>query len=353
MAGGTTSPRCPSAAKRIAGARPATRALARASASAQALPSRIVVIGASTGGVGALCALVEDLPSNLACAILIVQHVGAKSILPEVLRRCRHERDDSVTVPIDGEPIRPGRIYVAIPDRHLTVEDGRIHLPKGPRENLHRPSIDVLFRSAARAYGSRVVGVILTGALDDGASGMFAVKAKGGIAIVHDPKEAIVPDMPLSAMKAVPVDHCLPIAGIAQLIVKLSSEPVAKAPGSRAKRPRPEVKERPRFDASHPAFVCPECDGPLIEYREGNVERFECKVGHAFSLEGLGEAHADTLERALWIALRVLEDRAAIQRLRAKKFAEQEESRRARASSEIAAQAERDAKLLREVMERL
>jgi len=256
-------------------------------------------------------------------------------------------------IPKDKEAIIAGRIYVAVPDHHLVIEDSKIRLKKSPRENFHRPSVDVLFRSAAHVYGAKVIGVILTGAMDDGASGMFTVKAKGGIAIVHDPKEALVADMPLSALEATEVDYCLPLAQIASLLVKLANEPVPDGSPVQADDKTPTDKELNSPNGSHPPFVCPECDGPLTQFRDGDMTRFRCKIGHQFSLDALGEAHAEALERGLWIAVRTLEDRSAIQRLRAQKLAASNQPEQARTALEIADQAEQDAALLRSIMERL
>lgn len=311
--------------------------------------NRIIVVGASAGGVGALCSLVEALPSNLPAAILIVLHIGHTSVLAEVLRRCHSQ--GPIVSPQDGETLKAGGIYVAVPDHHMVVAEGRIRLRKSPRENLHRPSVDVLFRSAARNYGSKVIGVILTGSMDDGASGIFAIKAKGGIAVVQDPKDAMIAEMPLSALDAAEVDYCLPLAEIAPVLIRLAHEPVNEPDVANDQNILHEKVSLP--DDNHPAFVCPECDGPLVEYRDGKLMRFSCKIGHKFSLEGLTEAHAESLERGLWIAMRVLDDRAAIQRLRAQNFSDNGQEERAAPALEIALQAEQDAAVLRSIMERI
>jgi two-component system, chemotaxis family, protein-glutamate methylesterase/glutaminase len=314
--------------------------------------NRIIVIGASAGGVGALCSLVEGLPANLPAAIFIVQHLGPSSILDKVLLRCNPK--SGVVIPKNAEKIEPGHIYLAVPDHHLAIEDSRVYLRKSPRENFHRPSVDVLFRSAARAYGPRVIGVILTGSMDDGASGMFAVKSKGGIGIVHDPKEAMVPDMPLSAMAATEIDYCLPLAKIPPLLVSLSNQPVPNGVAMEHDKHKSEINQNEPEDNEHPRFVCPECDGPLIQFEDGRMVRFRCKIGHQFSLDSLTEAHAEALERGLWIAVRTLEDRAAIQRLRGERFkAAGDQESRAASALEIASQAEKDAQLLRAIMEKL
>src|SRR3954447_9014331 len=189
------------------------------------MPRRdIVVIGASAGGVEALQGLVELLPVDYPGTIFIVVHIGPVSILPEILSRAGKLR--AMTAEHNMRYER-NRIYIAPPNRHLLINDGVMQLDAGARENSSRPSIDPLFRSAARTHRERVAGVILTGTLDDGAAGLYAVKARGGLAIVQDPTEAAAPDMPLNAMRHMTVDHCLPLAGIPALLTKVASEEIA------------------------------------------------------------------------------------------------------------------------------
>src|SRR5690242_18134448 len=186
------------------------------------MPTRdIIVIGASAGGVQALSNLVSELPGHLPAAVFIVLHVAshAPSLLPSILAR---ESKLPVSHAIDGEAISGGRIYVAPPDHHLLVEDERVKLVRGPTENLHRPSIDTLFRSAARWAGPRVIGVILTGARDDGKVGMRAIKQRGGVTIVQDPLEALFPSMPMSVMQDIKVDYSIPLRDVAPLLDQLS-----------------------------------------------------------------------------------------------------------------------------------
>ena len=179
----------------------------------------IVVIGASAGGVEALGFLAAALPDDFAAAVLVVLHVGAhNSVLPWLLNQ---RGPLPACHPRDGDPIRPGHIYVAPPDHHLLVEPGRVRLVRGPRENWARPAVDPLFRSAARAYGPGVVGVILTGGLNDGTAGLFEIKRRGGLAVVQDPADAISPGMPRSALRHVVVDHCLPLRNIPALLAEL------------------------------------------------------------------------------------------------------------------------------------
>ncbi|MET0400950.1 MAG: chemotaxis protein CheB, partial [Cystobacter sp.] len=170
----------------------------------------IIVVGASAGGVEALSRLVSQFPRDLPAAVLVVLHLGTghRSALPQLLSRAGHLE---AVHPQDGAPLEPGRIYVAPNDRHLVVEPGRVRLLHGPRENNHRPAVDPLFRSAALAYGPRVIGVVLTGALDCGTAGLMAVKHRGGLAVVQDPRDAFCPDMPRSAMEFVKVDHSVPL----------------------------------------------------------------------------------------------------------------------------------------------
>ncbi len=182
----------------------------------------IVVIGASAGGIAALQQLVSELPTNFAASVFVVLHMApqTRSRLPEILGR---SGPLPVKHPSDGEEIRAGHIYVALPDHHLLLDRGRIRVVRGARENNQRPAIDALFRSAAQAYGPRVVGVVLTGFLDDGSAGLIAIRRTGGVTVVQDPNEAAAPDMPLHAMEAVKVDHVLPLARIPPLLNQLAT----------------------------------------------------------------------------------------------------------------------------------
>ena len=177
---------------------------------------KIVVIGASMGGVPALRTLVSSLPEDFPAPLLVVLHIGNfPSILPELLAaRCPLTAAHAV----DGEKLEPGRIYIAPPDQHMVVDGRTVRLNRGPKEHHSRPAIDPLFVSAALSHGPGVIGVILTGMLDDGTSGLQAIKRCGGVAIVQDPKEAEAPSMPLSALRHVRVDHCAPVADIAALL---------------------------------------------------------------------------------------------------------------------------------------
>jgi two-component system chemotaxis response regulator CheB len=277
----------------------------------------IIVIGTSAGGMEALKQLVADLPADLPAAVFIVWHVAPAypSVLPQILDRVTPL---SVAHAMDKEAIQPGRIYIAPPDHHLLVDEGCVRVTKGPKENRFRPSVDVLFRSAALAYGSQVVGVVLTGLLNDGASGLYAVKERGGKAVVQDPLDALHASMPIEAMKAVGVDHCVPIKEMGALLGRLSNEAVEE----REENPVSEemklevgiAREDRAFESGImkigqlSPYTCPECHGVLLQLNEGNIIRFRCHTGHAYSLNALLTEVTESIETSLWKTLRGIEE---------------------------------------------
>lgn len=280
----------------------------------------VIVIGASAGGVEALSNLVRALPADLAAALLVVIHIPAqgKSMMPMILSRVGKLK---AVHPQEGQTLQPGHIYIAPPDYHLLVKHDSIRLARGPRENGHRPAIDPLFRTAARVYGARVVGVILSGTLDDGVAGLGAIKQQGGIAIVQDPEEALYDGMPLSAIANVEVDQVLPTQAIAALLVKLTQEPVTKP--VKAVPDQMEIEadmatletealQRHQRPGQPSGFGCPECGGALWELEENPLIRFRCRVGHAYSAESLLAEQSEDLEVALWSGLRALEEQATL-----------------------------------------
>jgi two-component system chemotaxis response regulator CheB len=294
-----------------------------------------IVIGASAGGVQALSTLIADLPASLPAAVFIVLHIPSNvpSLLPNILSR---DARIPVAHAINGERIRNGRVYVAPPDQHLLIEAGIVKLVHGPKENLHRPSIDALFRSAARSAGPRVIGVVLTGARDDGRTGMVAIKRRGGIAIVQDPFEAPFPSMPLSVMHDTKVDYSLPIRDIAPMLVDLAHEPVEEE-GRFSVPDEIEIEARiaeQQMEADEliasveklgkiSRLTCPDCHGALWEIHDTDLLRFRCHVGHAYSAESLNEGQSQMLEAALWSAVRALEEQMILARRiveRARKF---------------------------------
>lgn len=287
----------------------------------------IVVVGASAGGVQALVALVGGLPADFPAALLVVLHVPpyAESRLPEILARAGVL---PVAHAVDGERICAGRVYVAPPDHHLVVRPGRVELSRGPRENRSRPAVDPLFRTAARAYGDRVVGVILTGALYDGSAGLLAVKSGGGLAVVQDPEEAAVDSMPRSALRLTAADHVAPAAAIGALLNEVVREPIPRRTTDRDERDDvADSDERMTgviartIDAQAAGvraeqatiYTCPDCGGTLFQ-EDAPVTRFRCHVGHAYAPEVLLHLKAEEIEAALWVCVRMLTEKAALSR---------------------------------------
>jgi len=270
----------------------------------------IVVIGASAGGVETLIEIVHQLSASIRAAIFIVVHVSPDStgLLPGILNR--HSPVPAQQAE-DGARIERGKIYVAPPDRHLLVEDGYMHVVRGPKHNRYRPAIDLLFRTAARHYGPRVMGVVLTGFLDDGSSGLLAIKNAGGISIVQDPNDAQVASMPRSALEQVHPDYCVSALEIGPLInrlVQVEAKPMLKAQTGNGGQKLEKLEKKKTITS----FTCPDCHGTIWEVEENGEIRFECRVGHAYSPEAMQEAADDDLERSLWIALRALEETAAL-----------------------------------------
>jgi two-component system, chemotaxis family, protein-glutamate methylesterase/glutaminase len=308
------------------------------------VPNRdIVVVGASAGGMDPLRRLSEGLADDLPASVLIVQHMGATapSLLAEILAR---GTSLITSFARDGEGIERGRIYVAPPDRHLMVEPGVLRLQPGARQNRHRPAVDPLFRSAAQAYGRRVIGVILSGSLDDGAAGLRAIKEAGGIALVQDPKEAAFPGMPESALASVRVDHCVPVRELVKLVNELTRETLAEEPA-------PSTPEE-GFNLTPSAlratnFGCPSCGGVLWESQES----FRCHVGHIFGAESLLAEQEFRLEDSLWVAIRTLEESAALKRRMADRFRERDfGTKLVERAEDAAALADFHAQRLREVL---
>lgn len=295
----------------------------------------IIVIGASAGGVEALTRIVGELPGDFPAPLFVVVHFPSHgtSVLPAILNRAGTLHAEHA---VDGEAIRPGRVYVAPPDRHLLVHRGLVRLSPGPRENGHRPAADPLFRSAARAYGPRVVGVVLTGNLDDGTAGLMAVGDRGGVTVVQDPADAQHKGMPSSAVANVQVDHVVPLAGMAALLARLASDPVAApAPAEKEGEVSEDLEMEAEIAEMDPealdtddrpgvpsGYTCPECHGTLFEIREGELVRFRCRVGHAYGAKTLIAEQSTAVEAALWTALQALKERASLARRMAKRMDE-------------------------------
>ena len=262
----------------------------------------VIAIGASAGGIEALRRLLHALPADLAAAVVVVVHMDARqpSLLPGVLST---SGPLPATEAIDGEPLVAGRVLTAAPGRHLLIERDSVRLLDGPRENLHRPSIDVLFRSLASSHGARGIGVVLSGALDDGTAGLISLKRAGGLAAVQDPADAVFPDMPSSALRYVTADATGTAESLAGDLVRLV-ERAAAAPA-----PDPEMGGTGTPVAT---INCPDCDAALVEDRSLGLLAFRCPSGHRFTLTSMMAGHDDALERALWSAQRALLESAAL-----------------------------------------
>lgn len=285
----------------------------------------IVVIGGSAGAIEVVLEVARGLGPDFPAAVFVVVHLPAAgpSRLASLISRLGNLPAAQAS---DREPIRSSRIYVATPDYHLVVDHGVIRLTRGPRENKNRPSIDVTFRSAAASHGPRVIGVLVSGNLDDGTAGMSAIKAAGGLTIVQDPDEAVHPSMPQSARDHVEVDYIETAANIASRLMQVVQSPISpKARGDKALGRESSVETRMAFtDTSlmnreqHPGqfseFGCPECGGALWELHAGNYLRFRCRVGHAYAPDALMQAQQESVEAALWSALRGMQERAALAR---------------------------------------
>jgi two-component system, chemotaxis family, protein-glutamate methylesterase/glutaminase len=279
------------------------------------------VVGGSAGAVEGFQELVRSLPADLPAALFFVLHIPMdyESMLPHILSRAGHI---PAKHPLDGERIRHGHIYVAPPDRHVTLEDSVIRVRRGPRENRHRPAIDPLFRTAARVYGPRVIGIIMSGQLDDGAAGLRVIRSRGGLAIVQDPADATHSQMPQCALQYGGADHVLPGREIGPCLIKTVNKCAGGAmtkPESNAQQPDDAEANRtaasPEESEGLPStFSCPDCHGTLWELRNGDLTRFRCRVGHAFTINSLAEEQAQAVENALWAAMRALEEKSALSR---------------------------------------
>jgi two-component system chemotaxis response regulator CheB len=284
----------------------------------------IIVIGASAGGIGPIRTILRGLPREFTGSLFVVIHTSPSS--PGVLDVIFNAAGPlTAVVAEDGERIVPGRVYVAPPDRHLLIEPGRIRLTRGPKENRFRPAVDPLFRSAAQTYGPRVVGVILSGGLDDGTAGLSTVKRLGGTAIVQDPEEAAANSMPQSALQYVRADHVLPAGEIAPLLARIAAGTGDSEKGEYVvpEDVRIEVdiaREDKATQAGvlqlgHPSiYACPECHGVLLEMKDSSPRRFRCHTGHGYTVESLASEMDEVIEESLWNAIRALEERALLMR---------------------------------------
>jgi len=280
----------------------------------------IVAIGGSAGALEPLGRLLEQLPAGLPATLFITLHIPAE--FPSLLARQLGKHGSwNVREATSGEHFQSGDVLVAPPDRHLVVERSRVTLSIGPRENRHRPAIDVMFRSAARSYGPRVAAIVLSGFLDDGAAGLLAVKMRHGLTIVQDPAEAPAPEMPSRAIQYAGADYVLDMEGIARLLISVcsgdlplpenSQESMRSQSSNQESLVQNETDDKPGKPS---AFACPECHGVLWEIDDGKLLRFRCRVGHGYTADALRLAMSEAAENALWVAMRTLEEKAGLLR---------------------------------------
>lgn len=278
---------------------------------------KIIVIGASAGGLQSIAKLISNIPQGLPAAVFVVLHVSKKSMGDIIVNHFQRSTSLKCHIPEDSEEIREGYLYVAPPDFHLFIKDNCIRLTKGPEENRWRPSIDVLFRSAAASHGSNVTGIVLTGLLDDGTSGMSAIKRCGGITIVQEPSEADFPDMPNNVLNNVDVDYRVPVNDIGYILGDIFSKPSS---------PPQEIPEDVKIEAditerlsvsidnlkklgTQTLFTCPDCGGGLWEIKNDNIHRYRCHTGHVYTENILLEKQAEALNESIWVSIRMLEER--------------------------------------------
>jgi two-component system chemotaxis response regulator CheB len=319
----------------------------------------IVVIGCSAGGVEALPMLLAKFPRSTPAAFFVVMHVSAatESYLPRIISRhaklpCAHA--------IDGDTVEHGKIYVAPPDRHLVFDNQTLVLGHGPKENRHRPAVDPLFRSAAQHFGSRVIGVILTGSLDDGTAGLQAVKRCGGLAVVQHPEDALASGMPTSAVQYVSVDYVVPLDKMGGLLKKLilksagdPAEPGCHEEASTVNQGRTMSQQEMEGKFGAPsALICPECQGPIWETAEGNHTQFRCLVGHMFSPESFVAEEGAAVERALWVAVKTLQERADLLRKMADKAGRMGQTMSAASFRDKATDSQGHANVIRDILNR-
>jgi two-component system, chemotaxis family, protein-glutamate methylesterase/glutaminase len=268
----------------------------------------IIVMGASAGGFEAIKAILAKLPSDLQASIFIAQHISpyGESRFPDLLNRVSRLPAE---FPTHGQSIERGRIYVAPPDSHLTMRYGVMSVTRGPKENGHRPSVDALFRSAARAYGPRVIGVVLSGYLDCGSAGSLSIRARRGLAIAQDPDDAEVRDMPENAIRQAGADHVVKLDALPGLLLELVRQKASEWSGAVETEIEVLEGDRPGGEAE---LSCPSCQGVLTEATVGEFHQFRCHVGHTFTLQSVLAEQTEETERALWSAVRALEESAAL-----------------------------------------
>ena len=276
----------------------------------------IIVIGTSAGGLEALDGLIGQLPAGLPASIFIVQHMAPENTGDALLDRLGRNKAFKCKIAVNATSFKAGEVYIAPADSHLLLKKAKLIVTKGARENRYRPAVDPLFRSAAVAHGPRVIGVVLTGMLDDGTAGLIAIKKCGGVTVVQDPKDAAYPDMPLSAVNNMKVDHCLPLAAMGPLLEKLTCQHPGKANSVPAdiqteaiiaERVVSDVEKVNALGVPVP-YNCPNCGGVLWEMNNPDLLRYRCHTGHSFTASALLTGQNEKIEETLWVSLRMFEE---------------------------------------------
>jgi len=291
-------------------------------------PQYIVVIGASAGGFSTLIELVSQLEPECNCAFFVVLHLSSQSIGSYLAHRLQEHTRLKCVLAVDGLPIQRGFIYVAMPNHHMLVTDTEVKLTPGPLENRWRPSIDMLFRSAANHHSSRVIGIVLTGLLNDGTTGMSAIKRSGGTTIVQDPNEAEYPDMPLSVLNALEVDFVVSVTEMGRTLKELTENaPATDGEAPQDVRQESEISENVITAISeaeklghHTSYTCTECGGVLFEHHDDAITKYKCHVGHSFTARDLLIKQSEEMENSLWYAIRSLEQRRSLLESLAEKY---------------------------------
>jgi two-component system chemotaxis response regulator CheB len=322
----------------------------------------IIVIGASAGGFEAIKTIVANLPSDLDASLFIVWHIAptVHGILPQVLRGLTHI---PVAHAVHNEPILTNRIYIAPPDHHMILEKDRVLVTRGPKENRFRPAVDPLFRSAAYAFGSRVIGVILSGALDDGTAGLWIIKHRGGLAVVQDPADAQVPSMPENAIREVATDYVVPVAQLPSLLTRLADHEIPDQSAvimEEDSKLKAEVRIAAQDDAfainiqqygELSPFACPECHGVLTRLKEDHLVRFRCHTGHAYSADVLLASITEKIEDSLYSTMRGMDESIMLLDQLGDHFAEANQPRMAAQYFQQARQAQERTGLVRQALQ--
>ena len=277
----------------------------------------IIVIGTSAGGLQPLDELVGQLPTDLPASLCIVQHMAPENTGAALLQRLSRHKSFESKLATNGELFKPAKIYIAPADYHLLIKQKTLLVTKGARENRYRPAIDPMFRSAAVSHGPRVIGVVLSGLLNDGTAGLAAIKKCGGITVVQNPRDAAYPDMPQAALRSVKIDHCVPVAQMGQLLELLvHGQPGKATPVPQDVQTEAEIAERVLSDVAQVntlgdqvPYNCPNCGGVLWQIANKTIHRYRCHTGHSFTAESLVASQSEKIEETLWVSLRMLEER--------------------------------------------